>query len=205
MQFESAAEIVKTLGDRWPKLIECDADRQRWIGWFLENCPEQSVAIQAVRNLSESWKERRPPTMLDMRKAAEHAASEVQSRSKWAIVDARVAELRLRYGDVMLSMFAKASDQRCPDCCDAYLPRGMSHDEPLLFHQHFTAREADDTALLLAITTAKKKVPTHPLEAIAPLANDVSKAYGRDIVRMLIRTMTPQLKLFPETPEGEPR
>lgn len=174
MNFQSATAIVRELHDGFPS-IGCDEhDERRWVDFFCGRKEADETIVGAVRNGIANRKRRTAPSKPEVGQWIDAQRSEDYGRSDVRKVYARVAELRMKYPPLYLTMFAKPSPTPCAACVTDYVDgdsrffgRGIHPDNPYLLHEHFTIYDLDaDVALEVAIGDAQRDV-RNPLEVAA--------------------------------------
>jgi putative component of toxin-antitoxin plasmid stabilization module len=167
MNFSGANEALNLLTDRFETMCRTDADRERWRNELMRFECEPEVLKRGITALVTDWKPNRNPTRPEISRYVERAQSDERGRGDIRAVYEGSIEIRRKYGDAYLAMFARPHGYVCADCADDYVSRGIDLSNPYLKHVHFSGDDLDGRAdLVVAIADARASIP-HPLESAA--------------------------------------
>lgn len=168
MNSERAKQLVADLHARFDGFALPESTERRWIDWLVARAEPEQAVVDGVRALIIEWAHVKRPGVIEIGKAIAKANAELGERGKFRRLYDRARDLRLKYGDSYLAMFAKPSADECPACAADYIAKGVEFGNAFLRHAHFTLGDLDkDPALEVAIALAREKTP-HPLQAAMP-------------------------------------
>ncbi len=199
MNVNDVNACLDLLTDRFENLCRTASDREKWREKIVRLDPSFAVVYSALSKLVADWKPNRNPTDPEIRKYVERAQVEESNRSKIRDCYGEARVLRDSIGDPFLAMFARPAREVCVPCADDYVQRGVSINEPLLRHAHYTNAELDaDPAIEIAIAGARAAFPVSPLDAMAsprtPEAQASMCARGRAAFEAISNAMRPKIE-----------